>query len=99
MKMHIRVAHVGAVEDQRVIQQRAVPIGRVLQLVQIVGQALHVIAVDLGVILDAIRVLRVVRSAMETCVGAAGRETAAGQIAGIEHGRHARDVRLEGQSL
>src|SRR5580704_639322 len=61
----VGIAHVGSVQRQRMIQQVAVTVGRVLQFIEEVGQALHVIAANLGVILDAVGVLGVVRSAME----------------------------------
>ncbi len=50
----VGVAHVGPVEDQRVVEQSAVAIGRLLQLVDEVGQALHVILVDVRIVLDVL---------------------------------------------
>ena len=71
MQVLVRIAHVGAVEDQRMIQQRAVAIRSVLQLVDEIRQALHVILVELRIARDVLRILGVMRSAVEA--GAARR--------------------------
>ena len=70
------------------------PSGVLLQLVQEVSQAIDVIAVDLGVILDAVRILGMMRAAVEAGVGSALGIVAAGQVAGIQHAGDARDVDL-----
>src|SRR5579872_5175281 len=93
----VGVAHVGAVEDQRVIQQRAVAVRRLLHLVGQVRQAGDVIASDLGVVGDALGVFGVVRSSVETAGGAAQRVRASGQVAGVEHRSDAGDVGLVSQ--
>ena len=61
----VRVAHVAAVQQQRMIEQRAVAIVGVSQFVDEVRQHLHVILVDLRQLLDRIRIFAVVRAAME----------------------------------
>ena len=65
MQVLVGIAHVGAVENQRMIQQRAVAVGRVLQLVDEIRQALHVILVDVRVTLDVLRIFGVMRSPVE----------------------------------
>ena len=67
----VGVAHVGAVENQSVIQQRAVAVLGLLHLIGQVGQAGHVVAVDLSVVGDALGILGVVGSAVETAGGTA----------------------------
>ena len=60
----IRIAHAAAVEDQRVIEQRAVAVGRRVQLLQELGEQLDVVGVDLGDLGDVLRVVAVVRDRM-----------------------------------
>src|SRR5580658_5564151 len=74
------------------IQQIAVAVGSALQLVEEVRQTLHVIPADLGIILDPIGILGVVRSAVEAGVGSTGGKAASGQVASVQHTGHARGV-------
>ena len=59
--MQVAVAHAAAVEDQRVIEQRAVAVRRGLQLLEEVGEQLRVIGVDPGLLRDQLRVVAVMR--------------------------------------
>ena len=61
VRVPMRIAHVAALVDQHVIEHRAVAVGHVLQLLDEVRQVLHVIAVDLGVVRDVLRLVAVVR--------------------------------------
>ena len=58
----VGIAHVGPVEDQRVVEQRAVAIRRLLQLVDEVREALHVVLVDVRIPLDVRWILGMVRA-------------------------------------
>jgi hypothetical protein len=51
-RMLVPVAHRGAVDNQRLVEQRPVTAGRRVQLVEEVSQHLHVIDVDLRLLLD-----------------------------------------------
>ena len=101
----IRVTHIGAVHDQRVIQQRAVAIRDRPELLREVRHGGDVIPVDVRVAPHFCRVVLVVRLAMEAPAGAAVREQrtprkgvrAACEIPRAEHRGHAGDVRLERQ--
>src|SRR5580658_7673102 len=64
--MLIGVSHVAAIENQRMIQQRAVAVGCLCHAVDEVGEHLDVILVDLRELLDFLRIFAVMRSAMET---------------------------------
>src|SRR5262249_20053172 len=70
----VRVPHVGAVEHERRIEQRAVPVGDRLELLGEVAERRDVIPVDIGVAADLHRILLVVRGAVEAGAGAAVRE-------------------------
>ena len=59
--VQVRVAHIAALVDQDVIQDRAVPVGDVPQPLAEVRQVLHVIPVDLGVVGDVLGIVAVVR--------------------------------------
>src|SRR5262245_11636745 len=63
--MQIRVAERRTVEDQRMVQQRAVTVRRFLQLIQEVRNHTHVVFVDLCKLRDSLLVLAVMRSSME----------------------------------
>ena len=59
--VHIRVAHAAAEHDDRVIEQRAVAVGRGLQLLEVIGEQRHVIGVDLRQLLQLLRIVAVMR--------------------------------------
>ena len=63
--VHVRVAHRRAVDDQRVVEQVAVAVRRVLQLLEEVRQQADVVLVDLRELDDAILALAVVRRGVE----------------------------------
>ena len=69
----VRVAHVGAVQNQRVIQQRAVAVRNRPQLLAKYAERRHVIAVESRVSLDLRRIVLMMRSAVEADAGAAVR--------------------------
>ena len=54
-QVQVRVAHAGAVEQQRVVEQRAVAVRRRLQLLEEVGEQLHVERVELRLAAPASR--------------------------------------------
>src|SRR5262245_47550728 len=76
--MHVRVAERRPVKNQRVIEQRAVTIGHLLQLVQKVRNHADVIFVDGGELCDPLLILSVVRSPMESNRNSAFREGSSG---------------------
>src|SRR5579885_1155037 len=61
----VGVSHVGAVEHQRMVEQRPVAVRSLGQLVNVIGQALDVILVKLRVFGDPVRILGVMRAAVE----------------------------------
>ena len=63
--MLVRIPHVGAVEDQRVIQQRAVAVRDALQLPGEIRERRDVVPVDVGVAPDLHRIFLMVRRAVE----------------------------------
>ena len=94
----IGVPHIAAIEHQRMIEQRAVAVRGLGQVVDEVGQHLHVILIDLRERLDNLRIFAVMRHAVETGSGRfTGRVSAAGEVAGKQQRAHARDVGLESQ--
>ena len=103
--MLIRVAHVGPMQNQSVIQQRAIAVRRLLQLLRQICRRRHVVPVELGIVGNGRRDVRVVRPAMETNTGAAVREqfvlreriASTGQVACAQQGCNAGDVGLEGE--
>ena len=61
MLMLIGIAHVAAVQDQRVVEQSAFAILCLFQLVDEIRKALHVILIDLCVIGDDVRIFGMMR--------------------------------------
>ena len=99
VRVDVGVAQAAAVENQAVIQQVAVAIRRVLQLLQEVGERLHQVRVDLGDVGDLHRIVLVMRDGVVPVGDAdlAVRPVAAGAA---QHERdHARHVGLEGDHL
>ena len=85
VKVLIGVAHVGPIQDQRVIQQGlAVSFLRSLQLVQVIRETLDVILIDVRIPLDIPRIFGMVRGPMEWAVDSAFGIRPRGQIARIE---------------
>ena len=64
MLVQVAVAHAAAVEDCRVIEQRAVPVWSRLQLLQEMPEQLHVVRVDLLLLGDEDRIVAMVRHRM-----------------------------------
>src|SRR5580704_11798611 len=58
----VGVAHIAPPYDQRMVEQRAIPIGNRLQLLQEISDALAMISIDPCVLFEPLRVLTVVRS-------------------------------------
>src|SRR5262245_5367232 len=79
--MHVRIAERRPVKNQRVVEQRAVTIGHLLQLVQKVRNHADVIFVDRSKLCDPLLILSVVRSSMESDRNAAFREGSSRRIA------------------
>ena len=61
VRVDVRVAEPGAVEQQRVIEQRAVAVGRRSQLLEERREQLRLIGVHLGELRDLLRIVAVVR--------------------------------------
>src|SRR6266566_2778017 len=100
MKVLIGIAHVRAVKDERMVEQRAVAVRSALHLVDEIRKALHVVLVELGVLRDTFRILGMMRATVETQGGnVARRICTAGEVAGIQDRRNPCDVALEGQYL
>src|SRR5262249_3664319 len=95
MLMLIRVAHIAAVENQRMIEQGSITVRYGFQLVEEVRQHLDVITVDLGVIRDLVRILCVMRSSMKACVGPAERVASIREVPRAQKRCHSRDVALK----
>jgi hypothetical protein len=95
----VAVAHAAAVKDERVIEQRAVAVGRRLQLVEEVGQHLHVIAVDDREAIHLRARVGVMRRDVEALAHAALRIYGQARVARVHHRRDARDFRAERQRL
>src|SRR5690242_2617377 len=95
--MLVGVAHIRAIEDQGVIEQRSITVRNGLQLLEEVHQHLHVISIDLGVIGYLLRTLGVMRTGVESGISATGRIVSVGQITCAEKRRDARNVRLKCQ--
>ena len=99
MQVLIRVAHVAAINNQRMIQQRSVAVGRSGKFVYEIRQHLHVILIDLRKLVDAFRILAMMRTAVETQRRSfALWIRAAREVARKQHGADPRDVGLEGES-
>ena len=95
----VGIAHGAAVKHQRVVEQVAVAIGRVLQLVEEVGQQADVIAIELGELRDFRRGFAVVRAGMERRLDAALGPDAAAHVAAHLEGGDAGGLGHEGQGL
>ena len=95
----VAVAQRAAVEHQRVIQQRAVAVRRLLQLLDEVGELRHVVGVQQREAIHVAAVVRVVRQVVERIADAGLREDGAAQLAREHQRRDARDVRLERDHL
>ena len=99
MAVLVGVPHVAAPHDQRVVEQRAVAIRRLRQLLDEVREALHVVEVDLRPVLAPLRVLAVVRARVVRRPHAGLGIRAQADVAGDHQRRHARDVALERERL
>jgi hypothetical protein len=99
MRVQVRVAQPGAEQKQRVIEKRAVTIGRRLQRLQERCKELRLIRVHLGVARHLIRVVAMMRQAVMPFGDADLRIGAEIQLATEHESRHARDVGLERQPL
>ena len=93
-----RRGHVAALVDQHVVEQRAIAILNLRQLVAEIGEVLDVIPVDLRVVGDVLRLVAVVRRAVPAAGESRLREAGAAQVAPQHEGDRTRDVAFEGQS-
>ena len=95
----VAVAQRAAVEDQRVIEQRAVAVRRRLQLLEEVGELRHVVGVQLRELIHVAAVVRVMRQVVERIADARLREDGVAELAREHQRRDARDLRLEREHL
>ena len=97
--VQVAVAHAAAVDEQALIEQRAVAVGRRAHLLGEVAEQRHVIGVDLGLLLDQARVVAVVRSGMMLIRHADVRIRPVADLARENHAEDARRVGLEREQL
>src|SRR5690606_14018931 len=97
--VHVRVAHRRPVDDERVVEQRALAVGRLPELLEEVRQDADVIPVDAWKRLHAVFALAVVRGRMEAGGDAALRVHAVRRVASELEREHTRDLRREGHRL
>ena len=81
MRVAMRIPHVGSLVDQHVIQNIAVAIGNVAQLLAEVCQILDVIPVDLGIVGFVRRNVAVVRCRMPCSIKAGCWEGGGSEVA------------------
>ena len=91
------VTHAAAVEVDGVVQQRAIPVRRRLQLLQKAGENRNMVGVDLGDFLDFYRIIAVVAGGMMGLRHADFRIGAITQLAGELEGDDPGDIRLQRQ--
>ena len=82
MRVPMRITHVAALVNQHVIQNVAVALGNIPQLLAEVRQVLDVIPVYLGIVGLVRRNVAVVRRTMPSSLIAGFGETGAGKVAG-----------------
>ena len=99
MVVQIAVPHASAVENHRMIEDRAVALARCLQLLEEVPEQLHVVGVDLLLLRHQHRIVPMMRHGMVLLGHADLRVRAPARFAGHEQRKHASDVRLEGERL
>ena len=97
----VRIAHAAAVHQHRVVEQRAVAVGRGLQPIEEPPEQLDVIGVDARHLLDVLRVVAVVRHGVVLLGDADLGIGALTELAVGHEGEHARQVGLvgDGQQL
>src|SRR2546426_7399496 len=95
MRVPMRVPHVGSLVDQHVIQNAAIAIRHILQLLDEVRQVLYVIAIYPGIIRLIRRYVAVVRCSMPRSTEAACREGGGAEVAAQHQCGDARDIGLE----
>ena len=66
MQMLIGIAHIAAIEQERMIQQRAVAVRSPGELVDEIRDHFDVILVDLRELIDSFRIFSMMRTAMES---------------------------------
>src|SRR3989449_9564868 len=81
MRMPMRIAHVGSLVDQHVIQNGAVTIGGIVQLLDKLGQVLHVVPIYLGIAGNIVRLVSVVGRSMPASIEAGFWEALSRQVA------------------
>ena len=95
----VRVAVTAAVEEQAVVEQRAIAVGRRLQLLQEVRQRRRVMRVDLGQQRDLLRRIPMMRQPMMPFGDADFRIRAATQLLRQHEGADPRQIGLVGEHL
>jgi hypothetical protein len=97
--VQVRVAHRRAVDDRRAVEQRAVVVRRVFQLLEKLRKPPDVVGVDLREVEDAILAAAVVRRVVERAAEPALGVGAVGVVAPELEREHPRDIRLEREHL
>src|SRR5258708_2487999 len=97
--VNIAVAHGAAIQNHRMVQQIAVTVRRVLQLLQEVRQQADMVAVEFGELRDFRRILLVMRARMKRSLHSALRKHARTHIAAHLERGHSSGLRHESQDL
>jgi hypothetical protein len=97
--VNVRVAHRTAEQDERVIQQVAVAVLRVLQLFQEGRQQTDVVSIDLRVVVNSLRRLSMMRSRVEGRGNTALRKNSVAGVSAQLQGRNPCNLRRERQRL
>ena len=97
--MAVAVADAAAVENHHVIEQRSVAVRRVPQLLQVVGEQLHVVLLNLDALLHLHRVVLVMRHRVMRLGHADLRVRPRTLLAAVHERDDARDVRLIREQL
>src|SRR5256885_14599382 len=77
--MEVAVPHPAAVQDQHVVEQRAVAVRRRLQLLEVVRELLRVVRVDLRLLRQELGIVAMVRDGMVR-LGGIGRAACRGRV-------------------
>ena len=99
MSVAVTVADRAAVDDHRVVEQRAVAVGGGPELLDEVSEQLQVVRVDAGDLLHELRVAAMVGERMVRVGNADLGIALQAPLASDHHGRDAREVGLEGHHL
>ena len=98
-QMQVRVAHARAVEQQAVVQERPLAVGCIAQARQEVAVQLQVVRIELGLLLELLQLVLMMREAMVLLGHADLRERPDAELAPHHEGGNAREIRLQGQDV